>query len=58
MPEYASAQGLNPTGSGKIALQSVAVEVAFNNLLCETTMSQVYRNLEEKPIEAVYTFPP
>jgi len=41
----------------KVALQSVNVEAIFRNLLCETTMSQIYHNQEKKPIEAVYTFP-
>lgn len=49
--------GLNISGGEKIALQSVAVEVVFNNLLCETELIQVYKNLEQIPIEAVYTFP-
>ncbi len=55
--EATSTHGLNATDGNQIALQSVKVDVAFNNLLCETTMCQVYRNLEQKPIEAVYTFP-
>ncbi len=46
------------TGTGElIALQSVGVEVEFHELLCETSMTQTYRNGEDKPIEAVYTFP-
>jgi len=50
-------QGLR-TGKGeKVALQSVKVEVVFNDLLCETIMTQAYRNQEDKLIEAVYTFP-
>ncbi|OGR05527.1 MAG: hypothetical protein A2520_01610 [Deltaproteobacteria bacterium RIFOXYD12_FULL_53_23] len=57
MPEQANRHGLCSADGEKIALQSVKVEVVFNNLLCETTLTQVYRNLEKKPIEAVYTFP-
>ena len=48
---------LKAGGGEKVALQSVNVEVIFKNLLCETTMTQIYQNLEKKPIEAVYTFP-
>ena len=49
--------GLRTIEGETIALQSVNVEVAFNNLLCTTSMSQVYKNQEKNPIEAVYTFP-
>lgn len=56
MPEQLN-HGLRATSGETIALQSVNVEVAFNNLLCTTSMSQVYKNLENSPIEAVYTFP-
>ncbi|SPD75429.1 hypothetical protein PITCH_A580032 [uncultured Desulfobacterium sp.] len=31
--------------------------VVLNNLLSEAYLTQVYQNQEEKPIEAVYTFP-
>lgn len=57
MPEQTITHGLSLIDGEKIALQSVKVEVSFNSLLCETTMSQIYSNLEKKPIEAVYTFP-
>jgi Ca-activated chloride channel homolog len=57
MPEHSPVHGLNAVSGEIVVLQSVNIEVAFNSLLCETTMSQVYRNLEKKPIEAVYTFP-
>lgn len=57
LPEKPTLQGLSAIDGEKIALQSVRVEVDFNNLLCRTTMTQIYHNLEEKPIEAVYTFP-
>ena len=49
--------GLNTVTGEAVALQSVAVEAVFSNLLCSTTMTQVYKNLEKNPIEAVYTFP-
>lgn len=48
---------LKLAGGGNVALQSVNVEVIFKNLLCETTMTQIYHNLKNRPIEAVYTFP-
>lgn len=57
MPEHLTTQGLNAINGEKIALRSVSVEVDFNNLLCQTTVRHVYKNLEDKPIEAVYTFP-
>lgn len=56
MPEPIT-HGLKVIDGEKIALQSVAVDVVFNSLLCETLMIQVYKNLEKTPIEAVYTFP-
>ena len=57
MPEKTIAHGLNAIDGEKIALQLVKVEVELNNLLCQSTMHQVYRNMEKKSIEAVYTFP-
>ena len=48
---------LEPVGEGKVALQSVNVEAEIENLLCEVTIKQIYRNLEKINIEAVYTFP-
>ena len=48
---------LEPTGDAKVVLQSVNVEAVMENLLCEVTVCQVYRNLEKINIEAVYTFP-
>jgi Ca-activated chloride channel homolog len=57
MPEHFPVHGLSAASGEKVALQSVNVEVTFKNLLCETTTGQVYKNLENKPIEAVYTFP-
>jgi len=48
---------LEPVGVARVALQSVNVEAILENLLCEVTVRQVYRNLERISIEAVYTFP-
>lgn len=48
---------LEPVGEGKVALQSVNVEAEIENLLCQVTVKQSYRNLEKINIEAVYTFP-
>lgn len=48
---------LEPIGKAKVALQSINVETTIENLLCEVTIRQVYRNLEKINIEAVYTFP-
>ena len=48
---------LEPVGDSKVALQSVNVEAVIENLLCQVNMRQVYRNLENINIEAVYTFP-
>jgi Ca-activated chloride channel family protein len=48
---------LEPVGEGMVALQSVNVEAEIENLLCQVTVKQSYRNLEKVNIEAVYTFP-
>lgn len=48
---------LEPVGEGRVALQSVNVEAEIENLLCQVTVKQSYRNLEKVNIEAVYTFP-
>jgi Ca-activated chloride channel family protein len=48
---------LETVGQGKVALQSVRVEARIENLLSEVTIEQVYSNLEQVNIEAVYTFP-
>ena len=57
MHQAMTAPVLEPVGEGKVALDSVNVDVAIENLLCEVTLRQVYRNLEKINIEAVYTFP-
>lgn len=49
--------GLHADSAEDIALKTVDVNVVFQDLLCETTMTQVYQNLADKNIEAVYTFP-
>ncbi|OIP97821.1 MAG: hypothetical protein AUK55_03910 [Syntrophobacteraceae bacterium CG2_30_61_12] len=48
---------LEPVGEGRVALQSVKVHAELENLLCQVTILQVYRNLEAINIEVVYTFP-
>jgi len=57
MYEGTAAPVLKTSRGVRVALQSVNVEAVFNNLLCETVMTQVYRNVEKNSIEAVYTFP-
>jgi len=57
LPEQPAGCSLRSTAGENLILQSVNIDVTFDNLLCETTMTQVYQNLEEKPIEAVYNFP-
>ncbi|MEA2014608.1 MAG: VIT and VWA domain-containing protein, partial [Thermodesulfobacteriota bacterium] len=49
--------GLLSVDGSNVPLQSVDVNSVFNNLICETTVSQIYKNVEDKNIEAVYTFP-
>jgi len=48
---------LEPRGEARVALQSVEVQARLLGLLSEVTLTQTYRNLEQTPIEAVYTFP-
>lgn len=55
MPNVAAV--LKPIGEGRVALQSVEVEARLEGLLCEAEVRQIYRNLEDVNIEAVYTFP-
>jgi len=52
-----TAPTLEPIEGGKVALRSVGIEAAIENLLCTVTIKQVYSNLEKVDIEAVYTFP-
>ena len=48
---------LQPLGEARIALESVEVKASLQGLMSEVSVTQVYRNLESKNIEAVYTFP-
>jgi Ca-activated chloride channel homolog len=48
---------LEPRGEARVALQSVEVQARLLGLLSDVTLTQTYRNLEQTPIEAVYTFP-
>ena len=48
---------LTTVGEAKVALEKVNVEARLRGLCSETEMTQIYRNLEQKNIEAVYTFP-
>ena len=50
-------QGLCGRSGEMIVLQSVDVNAKLDNILSETTITQFYQNQEEKPVEAVYTFP-
>ncbi|PKY30451.1 hypothetical protein RhiirB3_531058, partial [Rhizophagus irregularis] len=40
-----------------IPLQNVAVEANIVDMIAEVTISQVYKNIEEDTIEALYKFP-
>jgi Ca-activated chloride channel homolog len=57
MNYHMTPQGLHTEGEEKIALRSVIVEAQLKNLLNEVLVTQTYQNLENKNIEAVYTFP-
>jgi Ca-activated chloride channel family protein len=48
---------LVPVGEAQVALECVKVEAILRGLCSEILMSQNYRNLEDRNIEAVYTFP-
>ena len=48
---------LEPIGDAKVALNSVNVDATLENLLSKVTIRQIYENLEDNNIEAVYTFP-
>ncbi|HEX4936313.1 MAG TPA: VIT and VWA domain-containing protein, partial [Gemmatimonadaceae bacterium] len=45
------------TKGERVALQDVEVRATLRDLLCEVRATQAYRNVEARPIEAVYTFP-
>ena len=49
---------LEPVDEGNlIALEKVDIQANLRSLFSEVVVTQVYRNLEESNIEAVYTFP-
>ncbi len=49
---------LEPVNRGhRVALETVDVQARLRSLFSEVVVTQVYRNLEEANIEAVYTFP-
>ncbi len=48
---------LRGANNERVALSDVSVRATLRNLLSEVTVTQTYRNTEEKNIEAVYTFP-
>lgn len=48
---------LTGTNNEKVALSDVEVRATLRDLLCEVSVTQVYRNDEQVAIEAVYTFP-
>ncbi len=50
-PQLKSSQGV------PIPLTSVKIEARLQNLVCVAKVEHVYRNLESRNIEAVYTFP-
>ena len=53
----AIAAELVPVGETRVALESVDVQASLCGLFSEVAVTQVYRNLEDVNIEAVYTFP-
>jgi Ca-activated chloride channel family protein len=42
---------------GQLEIEEQAVEVTINNGVAVTTVTQVFRNLENRQVEALYTFP-
>ncbi len=44
-------------GGSPIPLESVSVECSIDGFAARTVITQCYRNAEDRPIEAVYTFP-
>jgi Ca-activated chloride channel family protein len=42
---------------GRLEIEEHAVEVTINNGIAVTTVNQVFRNLEDRQVEALYTFP-
>ena len=56
MPLSATAT-LEPVDEARVALEAVNIQASLRGLLSEIVVSQTYRNLENRNIEAVYTFP-
>lgn len=54
---HAQAATLTSTQNSTIALESVAANAVISVARTQTTITQTYRNDEDCPIEAVYTFP-
>ena len=48
---------LEPVGNVKMVLENVDIHATLSGLYAEVEVAQTYRNLEEKSIEAIYTFP-
>jgi len=48
---------LKPKDDGRVALDSVDIQATLRGLLSEVSVTQIYKNLEDRNIEAVYTFP-
>jgi Ca-activated chloride channel family protein len=42
---------------GRLEIEEHAVEVTINNGVAVTTVTQIFRNLEDRQVEALYTFP-
>jgi Ca-activated chloride channel family protein len=42
---------------GQLEIEEQAVDVTLNNGIAVTTVTQVFRNLENRQVEALYTFP-
>ena len=51
------AQCLSHESAPSVPLQRVEAEASLQDLLAEVTLTQIYRNLEADPVEAVFSFP-
>ena len=51
------AQSLFQESAASVPLQRVEAEASLQDLLVEVSLTQVYRNTEAKPVEAVFSFP-
>lgn len=59
-PQNASAAGLllaDGGFGGRLEIEEHRVEVTLNNGIAVTDVTQVFRNLEDRQVEALYTFP-